>query len=139
MARDRGRRPKAAGDGSPVRPPTTPDDHSTGHPKFCLRFLQRGFDVENLDRDQRAEFAVTLQQRASMTWSQLHQAARHGQGYELIPRQRLRAPVPAVFADRDKFHVFRYSGRLPMAGVRANDVFHIVWIEARFNELYDHG
>jgi hypothetical protein len=34
---------------------------------------------------------------------------------------------------------FRCSGRLPMAGVRSGDVFHIVWIEARFNELYDHG
>jgi hypothetical protein len=139
VARDRGRRPKDSGDHPPARIPPTPDDHSTGHPKFCLRFLQRGFDVANLDRDRRADLALTLQQRSSMTWTELHQAGRHGQGYELIPRHRLTAPIPAVFADRDRFHVFRYSGKLPMAGVRAGDVLHIVWIEARFNELYDHG
>jgi hypothetical protein len=82
---------------------------------------------------------MTRQQRASMTWTELHQAGRHGQGYEQISRSSLRAPIPAAFADREKFHVFRYSGKRPMAGVRAGDVFHIVWIEAAFGELYDHG
>lgn len=139
MGRDRGRRPTAGGDQPPVRIPPTLEDHSAGHPKFCLRFLQRGFDVTNLDRDRRADLALTLQQRSSMTWTQLHQAGRHGQGYELIPRQRLSAPIPAAFEDRDRFHVFRYSGKLPMAGVWSGDVFHIVWIEAQFNDLYDHG
>jgi hypothetical protein len=139
VGRDRGRRPKAADDQPAVRTPQTLNDHSTGHPKFCLLFLQRGFDVANLDKDRRADLALTLQQRSSMTWTELHQAGRHGQGYELIPRQRLSAPIPAVFADRDRFLVFRFSGKLPMAGVRSGDVFHIVWIEAGFNELYDHS
>ena len=138
MGRDRGRRPKA-GDQPPVRIPSAEEDHSAGHPKFCLRFLQRGFDVTNLDKDLRADLALTLQQRSSLTWTELRQAGRHGQGYELLPRQSLSAPIPAAFADRERFHVFRYSGKLPMAGVRVGDVFHIVWIERRFNELYDHG
>lgn len=35
--------------------------------------------------------------------------------------------------------VFRYSDRLPMAGVRVGDTFHVVWIERQYGELYDHG
>jgi hypothetical protein len=138
VARDRGARPKA-GNAKLPEVHSTIGDHSTGHPKFCFRFLQRGFDITKLPRDLRADLAITLQQRSSMTWTQLHQAGRHGQGYEQVSRLSVRAPVPAVFADRDKFHVFRYSGKLPMAGVRAGDVFHVVWIEAAFGELYDHG
>ena len=74
-----------------------------------------------------------------MTWSELPQGGRHGQGHELIHVTGWPRASPAAFADRDRFHVFRCSGRLPMAGVRSGDVFHIVWIEARFTELYDHG
>ena len=29
--------------------------------------------------------------------------------------------------------VFRYDGRLPMAGVRVHDVFHMLWIEPELN------
>lgn len=138
MARDRGARPKAASDKLPRPRPDGTADHSAGHPKFCLRFLQRGFDVECLTKDLRAAFAMTLQQRSALTWTELHQAGRHGQGYEQIPSHTLRAPMPTAFADRDRFHVFRYAGKLPMVGVRAGDVFHIVWIAAGFGDLYDH-
>lgn len=34
--------------------------------------------------------------------------------------------------------VLCYDGLLPMAAVRANDTFHVVWIEPEFNKLYDH-
>ena len=139
MARDRGRRPKIENSTISGRQPESIEDRSTGHPKFCLRFLQRGFDVANLPRDKRADLALTLQQRASMTWLELHRAGRHGQGYELLPAATFRGAIPAVFEDQDKFHVFRYSGHLPMAGVRSGDVLHIIWIEARFGDLYDHG
>lgn len=35
--------------------------------------------------------------------------------------------------------VFRYDGKLHMAGVRVRDVYHVLWIEPEFNSLYDHG
>jgi hypothetical protein len=95
--------------------------------------------VHNLPKDLRGDFAVTLQQRASMTWAALALASKHGQGFEYLPRRQFKGPIPTVFEDREKFLVFRYSGKLPMAGVRAGDTFHIVWIERQFGELYDHG
>ena len=35
--------------------------------------------------------------------------------------------------------VLRYKGKLPMAGIRVQDVLHILWIEPHFGDLYDHG
>ena len=32
--------------------------------------------------------------------------------------------------------VFRYDGRLPMAGVRVHDVFHMLWIEPELNRRH---
>lgn len=34
--------------------------------------------------------------------------------------------------------VFRFDGLLPMAGVRVEDVHHVLWAEAAFGRLYDH-
>lgn len=89
--------------------------------------------------DQRADFALTLQQRSSLTWAELQQTRRHGQGFEMLDRAKFRGGIPAVFQDQSRFMVFRYSGRLPMAGVRSGDVFHVIWIEASFGQLYNHG
>ena len=66
-------------------------------------------------------------------------APRHGQGSELIPAGDIRAPIPARFEAEPKFMVFRYHGKLPMAGVRVDDVYHVLWIEPEFGRLYDHG
>jgi len=47
--------------------------------------------------------------------------------------------MPTGFEDAEQFLVLRYSGKLPMAGVRVRDVYHILWIEPNFGHLYDHG
>jgi hypothetical protein len=64
---------------------------------------------------------------------------RHGQGAEFIRRTQIKAPIPARFQDRDRFMVFRYSGKRPMAGVRVDAVYHVLWIAPSFNELYSHS
>lgn len=39
----------------------------------------------------------------------------------------------------DRFLVMRYSGRFPMVGIRVQDVFHVLRIEAAFGDVYNHG
>lgn len=119
---------------SPVEPPNY--DEST--PKFCLNHLQSGYGVSELPIDQRADFALALEKRRSMTWEMLYKADRHGLGYESIGADQFHPSIPRAFSDTEKFIVFRYSNLRPMAGVRVRDVFQIVWIEKNFNDLYDH-
>jgi hypothetical protein len=116
-----------------------PPDYDDSTPKFCLHHLQNGFQVSDLDKDKQSDFALALEKRRSMTWQELMTAPHLGLGFELMPKGEIIPPIPTFFQDAKRFHVFRYCGKLPMAGVRVNDVFHIVWIEGKFGDLYDHG
>ncbi len=80
-----------------------------------------------------------MQNRAGMTWKEISLAPRHGLGIEHLPVSEIRAPLPPAFEGHEKVMVMRYNGKLPMAGIRVRDVFHILWIERQFGELYDHG
>jgi hypothetical protein len=135
--RNRGQRPQAAS--GTLSQPSAPPNYDNETPKFCLNFLRSGFDVHALDAAGQAAFAKTLQKLASSRWKDLITAPRHGQGTELIPAGQIRAPIPTQFQGEEKFMVFRYDGKLPMAGVRVRDVFHVLWIEPEFGRLYDHG
>lgn len=74
-----------------------------------------------------------------MLWKEILLADRHGLGTETLPSNQIKPEIPPDLQDRDKFLVFRYSGKLPMLGFRTTDTFHVVWIEARFGMVYHHG
>jgi hypothetical protein len=135
---NRGNRPKFSSSAKLTQAPA-PINYDEQTPKFCLRHLHRDFNVKALTADKQADFALALQLRATMTWREIIMAPKHGLGAEHIPKGQIRAPIPRGFEDADQFLVLRYSGKLPMAGVRVQDVFHILWIEPEFGRLYDHG
>ena len=65
--------------------------------------------------------------------------SRHGHGLEHLPVGQIKKKVPVQFSDEEKLTVFRYSSDLrPMIGVRVQDVFHILWIEKDFGDVYEH-
>jgi len=137
MPKNRGNRPRPSSGTLPL--PAEPPNYDDHTPTFCLHFLRDDFDMRALDAAGQAAFAKTLQKLASSRWKDLITAPRHGQGTEFIPARQIKPPIPQQFRDNDRFLVFRYDGRLPMAGVRARDVYHVLWIEPEFNRLYDHG
>jgi hypothetical protein len=136
--KDRGKKPTGSA-GKLAQPSKPAINYNDEHPKFCLRYLTAGYDVHSLDPAAQGAFARCLQKLAGSRWKDLITAPKHGQGTEHIPRSQIRATVPNRFQDNERFMVFRYSGTLPMAGVRVDDVFHILWIERCYGELYDHG
>ncbi|WP_317232024.1 hypothetical protein [Clavibacter capsici] len=92
-----------------------------------------------MTKEAKAAFAESLQSLSSLTWRDIRRAPRHGLGFEKLPVRQLNMSMPDAFAESSEVYVFRYSGRLPMAGVRAGATFHIVAIEREFGELYNHG
>jgi hypothetical protein len=134
----KGNRPTAKAPRRPLDIPAPPQASQPGSPIFCFRHIVNGYDVLALERRQQAALAVTLQQRAKLTWHQIVQAARYGQGTEKIPSGSIKPSVPTQFQDRDNFLVFRYDGTLPMVGVRMGDDFRVLWIERQYGEVYDH-
>ncbi|WP_309074615.1 hypothetical protein [Paenarthrobacter sp.] len=133
----KGKRPQNSGNVLAVETKTTTT--AQNNVKFCLNHMQSGFSVEDLSKEARAEFAMALFKRRGMTWTEIQQAPKHGLGSEKMPASSIRAAIPRVFGDVENFLVLRYSGLLPMAGVRVGDVYHIVWLEPQFGDLYDHG
>lgn len=137
--RGRGRANRPRVPGGKLREPPKPVNHDDETPKFCLHYLRAGFDVQAFNPEGQAAFAKTLQKLASSQWKNLITAPRHGQGSEFIPSGSIRAPIPTQFQDQEKFLIFRYNGKLPTAGIRVADVYHVLWIESTFGQLYDHG
>lgn len=131
--------------GTPPIPPqgklpeaAAPRDHNDETPKFCLHYLSKDLDVQALELRHQAAFAKCLQKLAASTWKDILSRDRHGQGAEFVTRAQIRGSVPERFTDSTRFMVFRYSGQRPMAGVRVDAVFHVLWIAPSFNELYNH-
>jgi hypothetical protein len=116
-----------------------PRDFNDETPKFCLAHLVDEYGLGQLTVSQQAAFAKTLRKLAQFKWKELLTGPKHAHGCELLPAGKFKAKIPARFEGEDRFMVFRYCGKLPMAGVRVLDVFHILWIEREFGELYDHG
>ncbi|MGH3249355.1 MAG: hypothetical protein ACRDOI_24545 [Trebonia sp.] len=115
--KSRGSRPTSSKGSFAASEPRVNHDNET--PKFCLHFVADGFDVHALAAGQQVSFAKTLQKLSSSTWKDLKLASRHGQGTELIPRDQVRASIPAQFQDEPRFMV--------------------LWIEPGFGQLYAHA
>ncbi|MEU6561996.1 hypothetical protein [Nocardia nova] len=134
------RRGKAPSRRADPKPPENTDDIAllSGHPTLCLRHLQDGWGIEKLTDKQCREFLVKWGKRAKLTWQELVQHSKHSLGSEFLPASKFKAKAPEGLA-QDRYMVFRHEGNLPFAGFRAGDTFHVLWIEQRFNDLYDHG
>lgn len=129
-------------------PATTPPDRKhpslekTGStdemsPVFCLHHLADGWRISDCERDDQAAFALATEKLSRVTWRDIRNAHRHGIGTEKIPRNALKAPVPADIDDDVQFLALRFSGKKPMVGFRSSRIFHVVWFDSRFS-LYDH-
>lgn len=131
--RRRGTAPTRAAEPKP--PPSI--GANVGHPVLCLRHCQPGWGVEELDAAQCREFLVKWEKRSKHTWQELVQHDRHALGSEQLPKRMFKPTVPEEL-ERDTYMVFRHHKNLPFAGFRADAVFHVLWIEKAYNELYDH-
>lgn len=122
-------------------PVDEPRNTDAQRPLFCLEYIDDSFAVKGsgLSKDAQAAFAERIQELAGASWRELKLRGHHKQGFELLPVGKLRMKMPEAFEDVDRVVVFRYSGMLPMAGVRQGRTFHILAIERQFGELYDHG
>lgn len=89
--------------------------------------------------NQRSEFLLKWYRRSQISWTDLRTHQRHGLGSEKIPLAQIHPACPEFLEDEDHVIVFRHEGNLPFAGIRASDVFYVIWIEAEYGKLYDHG
>ncbi len=135
-----GKRPKlkASKDGAEFDRATAKTNYDAEHPKFCLRYLQGDFDTKSLPPDKQSAMLTQMQSLANIPWKEIKTSNHKGLGTEFIPVGQIYPPVPRLFKDEERFMFFRYCGNLPMGGIRIRDIFHVLWIEKQFGEVYDH-
>lgn len=120
-------------------PCTVPESHPDGkYPTLSFRFLQKGWGTEELSEKQCQQLLIKWEKRCGMTWTELSQQPKHGLGSEFLPIGKIKPSVPRNFQDETKVRVYRHESNYPMAGFKVGSTFYIVWIEANYNDLYDH-
>jgi hypothetical protein len=114
-------------------------DPDKAPPKFSFQHLQRSHCITLCTKEERVSFVDRMYRLSQMTWAALRQAHRHKLGYEIIPRDSIKAGIPQNITEDVNFIAFRFYQMAPMVGFRADDgTFHVVWFDRDFT-LYEHG
>lgn len=107
-------------------------------PKFSFAYLDKDYCLSKCTKDEKAALADKLHQLSQLSWLDINNAARHGQGYEKINRTSIKGRIPPSLTEDVNILAFRFFGKAPMVGYRVAEVFYIVWLDRQF-VLYDHG
>ena len=107
-------------------------------PIFSLRFLAKSHDLEKCELNEKAAFADKLCKLGKSEWRELRQAPRHGMGYEKIDRSAIKPGIPSHITEDVDFIAFRFYNKAPMVGYRDRQIFHVVWLDRKF-DVYSHG
>lgn len=70
-------------------------------------------------------------------WDDLVHHPKHGLGWEKLPKHVINPMIPEHL-ELSKYMVFRHEGNRPFVGFRSGDVFHVLWVEKKWNDLYQH-
>jgi len=115
-----------------------PQNYDKLKPIFSFRHMScRGRNcLSHCDSPSRASMVNTLLQLSQLTWSQILSTRKESYGKENIPKEQFRVSLPRfVTPDVKTLMVFRFSKSERMAGIRHNDIYHILIVGAN---LYNH-
>ncbi len=108
------------------------------YPIFCFRYLDT---VSNGDYKFYSDFIERLKKISGLTWNEINVADRHGFGTEKMPIKQIKPQLPRfITPEITHLLVFRANGdNRPFLGIRKGIVFHIIFIEEKFGDVYEHN
>lgn len=108
------------------------------YPVFCFKHLQT---TPKKDFEFYARFVERLNKLCNLSWDQINTSQKHSFGTEKIPVRQIKPDLPRfVTPDVKDLIAFRANGdNRPFLGLRKNNIFHIIFLEEAFNDIYDHG
>ena len=107
------------------------------YPIFCFRYLELSYKK---DDNFYYKFVERLVKLSDLSWVQINGAPRHGFGTEKMPLHKIKPCLPKFVSPDVKYlTVFRANGdNRPFLGLRIGNIFHIIFVEEKFNDIYDH-
>lgn len=109
------------------------------YPIFCFKYLQNT-SLKECESEVYKNFVERIRKLSDLGWKEIDKSARHSFGTEKIPISMIKPQLPSfVTPEVESLVCFRYTGNnLPFLGLRFNNVFHVIYIESKFGDIYDH-
>lgn len=113
------------------------------YPLFSFRYLRTVSINKCEDPDFFFKFLQRLKKLSELGWSEIRRSRRHLYGLEHIFKSQIKPDLNCVGEiitdDVEKLHVFRVdSNNHPFVGLQIGRIFHVIFIEANFGDVYDH-
>lgn len=86
-------------------------------------------------------YLIRLQKLSELGWDEIHKSSRHSFGMEKMPIKDIKPKLlpPIISPDVKELDVFRAVGdNRPMIGFQEGKIFHVIFIEAKFGDVYEH-
>ena len=110
------------------------------YPVFSFKFLQSDSIKVFSDSDFFFKYLMRLKTLSELVWNDIIQSARHSFGTEKYPINKIKPCLPNnITPDIKELTVFRAVGdKRAFMGFQTRDIFHVVFIESKFNDIYEH-
>ena len=109
-------------------------------PLFSFRHLQKVSFTSCRSSSFFVNFLTRLQKLSQLGWQKIDQSSRHSFGLEKIPQDIIHHKLPQEITPEVPIYAFRATGNnLPFVGFREGKIFHILFIESRFGDIYQHS
>lgn len=111
------------------------------YPLFSFKHLQTSVSYKNTKETKFfIDFLERLNKLSLLGWEEIRKSQRHSYGMEKIPIGKIKLQLPNfITPDIKELHVFRATGSNKVfVGLQQEDVFHIIFIEAEFGQVYKH-
>lgn len=108
---------------------------------FSFKYLhEHSFTDKRVKSNFLQGFLLRLKKLSELGWQRIRQEKRHGYGCEKIHISQIKADVQSTpTPDTNYLLAFRSSGdNKAFLGVQTGKTFHILFIEARHGDIYEH-
>jgi hypothetical protein len=118
------------------------DTHGINYPVFSFRYLQKPSIESCNNSDFFRTFLFRLHKLSELGWKEIRISHKHSYGMEKIRLGNIKHQIesPILTPDIEFLFAFRATGNNhSFLGIEQNGVFHIVFVEANFGDIYSHG
>ena len=116
------------------------DINQLEYPVFSFKYLQDVSIKDCTDPNFFFKFLMRMKKLSELGWKEIRISQRHAFGMEKIPADQIK-PKSAkhLTPDVTEFQVFRAVGdNRPFLGFQTGCIFHVVYIESDFGDIYNH-
>lgn len=123
-----------------INPKDIEDMSHIDYPLFSFKYLQE-HSIKKCDNSKFFfDYLMRMKKLSDLGWKAIEIDNRHGYGMEKIPRKEIKPDIPQFVTPEVPIFAFRATGsNLPFLGVRCGKIFHVIFIETNFGDIYNHN